>query len=402
MRKKDNLKFLLLPVGLILNSCLEQTTIQSPQTVSSSSVSSVSSSPSSSSSSSSAAPPTPLALGTVTSITPETCQGFYTGMTCYSGTVNCSGTDPLTAHWGSVSPSSGPIKGTVFMHDGAGGTAAFNAGQGANTYAGDLLAAKYRVVQVKWESMWEDTGGSNAKSSKVAACRVATVLDYIYNDTTHGGHGGSTQTGGMCAIGFSGGGGGLAYALTWYGADAFLDKLTVLVGPVFSDIEQGCKVPVGSVNVCPPGQFGCNGTNLNRSMSLSYGQNANLVRNFTGDGTCAGPSPTSANSENAWKNMSILDGTTTSAYFQHPKTAIAGWECGSDANGGNPNASAPLGQLFWANFTSASQTAAYSVNIVDGCGMAENIWSGTINGASAYTASVNDILDSTTGCKKRH
>ena len=52
----------------------------------------------------------------------------------------------------------------------------------------------------------------------------------------------------MCAQGFSAGSGALGYALAWYGAatsaEYHLDKVALLSGPVFSDIEQGCEDPI--------------------------------------------------------------------------------------------------------------------------------------------------------------
>jgi len=220
-------------------------------------------------------------------------------------------------------------------------------------------------------------------------------LNYVYENI----HGGATGQGAMCAQGHSGGSAALAYAITWYGAADYLDKVILTSGPVFGNIEAGCEVPnVAPVTVCPAGQFGCVGDPWTDAPQYTQGPDTSL-QTWTGDSTCNNTpgGSTSAASNAAWLAQSISDGTK-SAVYSYPKTALSGWLC---SNAENP--SAGQGQYYWANFTSASQTAAYSVYRIDGCQNAEDVWDGvTKDGVNGFTASSNDMLDPTVGCIKRH
>lgn len=340
-------------------------------------------------------PSPPPSLGSVSSVSSlSACPAdFYPGMTCFKATVSCASTDDISVIYGYKTPAA--VKGTIFLHAGSGGTTAFSYGPSVDGYVDSYFKGGYQVVELEWASDWEIATSAGSENIKSAACRPATLLNYVYENI----HGGSAGQGAMCAHGDSAGSAAMAYALTWYKSDSFLDKVVLTSGPVLGDIEAGCKVPnVPPITVCGAGQFGCVGQPWIDAPQYQPGSNA--PQKWTGDKTCnnvpAGQSTSSA-SNAAWKAQSIVDGTT-SANFSYPKTALSGWLC---SNGLNP--SAAQGQYYYQNIKDPSQAAAFSVNRVDGCPTAEDVWSGTTSsGESAFTASVNDMLDPVAGCVKRH
>jgi hypothetical protein len=201
-------------------------------------------------------------------------------------------------------------------------------------------------------------------------------------------------TGGFCGHGQSGGSAAMAYSLAWYGLEAQFDKVVVSAGPVFGDIEQGCKVPnPGPVTVCPSGQFGC-GNQTPYSASPTYNHGSGPAT-WTGDPTCAGTTTTSAQSNANWKVMSIVD---TGADYSYPQTALSAWVC----SGTSTNETGPQGQYYYSQFTAANGLPAYSVNLVSACPGAEGIPNGQFNGQSGLAAVTADMTSSVVGCIKRH
>ena len=308
---------------------------------------------------------------------------------CFTATVGCTGTADIGVSVLTTNPT-GTVKGTIFLHGGAGGEDFYDVTSGNTSYLQSYLDAGFRVVQVAWDSNWEDTG-LDTKSVKSAACRPATLLKYVY-DTVHGGPSGA---GAMCAQGHSGGSGALAYILAQYHGGSYLDKVMLTSGPVFSDIEQGCMRPKApAVTICPAAQFGCVGDSWQADPQLPTNR-----AYWTSDSTCEGKeSTTSSASNTAWKAMSIVDGLSDST-FTYPQTAVSGYLCG---NGLGP--AQAQGGLFYQNFTSSSQTAAFSLYRVDGCADAEDIDDGFLSagpnaGQPTFTVTVDDMID---GCVQRH
>jgi hypothetical protein len=77
---------------------------------------------------------------------------------------------------------------------------------------------------------------------------------------------------------------------------------------------------------------------------------------------------------------------------------MAAWLCSNGLNN-----SATQGQLFYANFTSALQTAGCSVTRVDKCKGPETVEPGTTpSGETAFFAIINDMTDANIGCVLRH
>jgi hypothetical protein len=230
---------------------------------------------------------------------------------------------------------------------------------------------------------------------KYEACRPASILNYVYTHI----HGGAT-TGGMCAQGHSAGSAAMAYALAWYGAGSYLNDVVLTSGPVYANIEAGCQYPYSTqfknpIAVCPAGQFGCIGSSWTDSVQyLATDGTAKFVagetnnpagncNNYTGSG-----SATTSDDQN-WHGMSVV---SSGANYSYPNTSLYAFLC---ATGQSQNNSAGQGQLFYQNFTSASQALNYNVYRVDNCGGSEKIWNGTTSdGSSAFTVSANAMLTS--------
>ena len=284
----------------------------------------------------------------------------------------------------------GTPKGTILLHSGVGGTGFYNQVIGGTSYVQSFLAAGYRVVQLAWATDWEDTT-ITPKSIKLAACRPATLLNYVYNTI----HGGPAAAGGMCALGHSGGSAAVAYALTWYNAASYLDTVVLTSGPVFSDIEKGCQVPLPpNQTVCVTGEYGCDGAPWLAPVTLPV----NVMQTWTGDSTCQNsPGGTSAASNAAWKAMSIVDGTSN-ANFSYPKTALSAYLCNNGTGSANGQ-----GGIYYSNFTGSGQAATYAVHSISGCQKEEDIWDGTtVSGVSGFNAVISDFTDPVRGCIKRH
>jgi hypothetical protein len=119
------------------------------------------------------------------------------------------------------------------------------------------LNAGYEIVQVEWDSPWEQSQFSFTQGAygniQYAACRPAGLLHYVYTNPVLFQPGNNA---GMCAHGFSAGSAAVVYALSWYGAGwgatSYLDNVELLSGPVLSEIDIGCEIPqtIQTVNVC--------------------------------------------------------------------------------------------------------------------------------------------------------
>jgi len=331
----------------------------------------------------------PLPVGSVSGIRSVPClAGFLSGASCFEATVSCPDTLDIRVDYGVSSPSGVP-RGTVAFFGGVGGTDPYGgAGTGRN-YAATYLHQGYQIVQSAWETDWEDTGITVGKNVRTAACRPATLLSFFHQDFYDG-------NGGMCAQGISAGSAAIAYTLSWYGGADYLDKVELLSGPVFSDIEEGCAVPRNPpVAVCSLGQFGCVGLPWSDRPQYVQGQQ-NAVSQWTGH-QCLQGVPTQVATDASWKAMSIVNGSNDPSFF-FPQTAMAGWLCSNGLNN-----SAAEGEIYYRQFANRSQVADYSVTRVDNCAGSEGVDSGTTpTGKIGFIAIVSDMLDPVAGCIKRH
>lgn len=330
-------------------------------------------------------------LGRVNDVTLQaSCpMGYFGGMQCFQATVSCPGVADIGVIFGYKNPASKP-RGTVFFHNGGSGIEPYGVGDiWAEQYLRSYLSAGYQIVEMSWGSAWEDVGPTHPANIGTAACRPATLMNYVSQNVR--------TSGAMCAQGISAGSAAIVYALAWYGASSYLDKAELISGPVFGNIEKGCAVPNSpAIAVCPAGQFGCVGAGWLDKPEYITGA-LTLVRQWTGDNACQGKGRTSMHANDAWVGMSIVNDNVLTS-FNYPKTALAGWLCSNAVNN-----SAAQGQYYYAKFLDSSQTAAYSVTRVDGCAGPEIVEPGsTPDGANARAAIIHDMTDPSVGCVDRH
>jgi hypothetical protein len=331
----------------------------------------------------------PLRLGTIDPHTVtklHSCPvGFYPGMTCFHGEVDsCQSADNLGFTYGYLDPGQS-ARGTIVFLEGSGGTSAYT----DPTYAQTYLQSGYQVVYLAWDTDWENTNGDVGNSIRNAACRPATFLQYVYQNVY--------TRGGMCAQGASAGAGAVGYSLAWYGSSSYLDHVELLSGPVFSNIGQGCIVPNPSkVTVCPYGQFGCIGDPWFDSPSYVDGAE-NQVGGWSGISSCNNAPKTTDVENDAWKTMSIVDGTNNPS-FNYPLTSMAGWLCSSI----DPmqNNSAAQGEYFYEQFTIPNQTAGLTLTRINNCQGDEGVTQGqTPSGQNGFSAISDSMIDA---CLKHH
>ena len=325
--------------------------------------------------------PAQLLIGTVSAVTSETCPASVNGTAgawvtntsgghdiqalCYHATVSCPNMPDLGVTYGVATPT-GISRGTVVFVSASGGTTTL-AGNFIDDAPFDLFHFGYQTVQFAWDSTWQM--GSSSGSLKVAACRVATFLNYAYSQYYQT-NSSNSPTAGMCAQGQSGGAGGLAFSLTDYGASAFLDKAVFVSGPQYANLVQGCSVPNNPpVNICPSqnGNYpmGCNSAAGTWTDSPLYTKNAasNMSIELANDPPCNNPSHTyTAQDEINLAATSVVDGAADSN-FNYPQTAITAWECDDDSIW--QNSSEAEGWLYLSQFSNPSQVAPncnYSAN----------------------------------------
>jgi hypothetical protein len=352
-------------------------------------------------------PPPPSGTPSVVVGSTVTCSGdFFSDSTikavCQSATVtNCPNVSDLSFTYSYDTPAS--PKGTIVFLSGAGGTDD-NGDQGP---AGFYFANGYEVIQVEWADDWEYTGGNDTNTMpanvRLAACRGATLLNFIFNTNNTTLYSG----GGRCAEGSSAGSGAIAYALTFYGAGSYLDAVEMKSGPPLADFEAGCEEPPApDVTICPSGQTQCQlgGTSF-WTLSPTYTGAASGVRNWTGDSTCAVPPTTSTASDTAWLQESIVNDGTGSPTYSYPTTTMTAWLCQTifesnmcmGGQGGSPqdfcpNNSGSQGEIYYNKVTSL-----YNIYAVQNCDGPEGV-SGTdpmvaaLGNLNGTVAIENDML----------
>jgi hypothetical protein len=279
-----------------------------------------------------------LPIGTVSNPTSVTCTtNFYHGSACTTVTISCPNVADINATYGYEAPK-GTMLGLVVLVNGA-----EDLSPGGAKYLGTYLSYGFAIEQVEFATGWEITG--QTPNLMNAACRMATLLNYLQQQDSAYPFG--IQAG-------SAGAGAVGYALSWYGLTPQALELTS--GPSFSDIELGCEVPRPTHLLVVPTN-GASWTDM-----LNYNQ-ANTIANmqaWTGDKTCDGTKYTSQTSDAAWKAMSIVS-TGAQNYFPH--TAISGWVC----NNGINNSAAQTYEWF------SQITSSWTLTSMTGCVGAENV-----------------------------
>jgi hypothetical protein len=363
----------------------------------------------------------PLSLGTASPfVKVSPCPAGQSGSlplseaVCYNTTIsNCSnhsfaGDPSVIPPLGATIAVSTPPNwngSTIFLHNGSDGRDYFDQGETGLSYAQDYYNNGFQVVQMIWIGQgWQNVSTEAIQILKFEACRPATLLDAVYQNI----HGGSSAGGAMCAQGHSAGSGAMAYALAWYGAAGYLADVVLTSGPVYGNVEAGCQYPYAQaykspIEVCPSTQFGCvDGTEGGWTDAVQYSATSGTAKGVAGytisgancnNWTLSGDSTTSTQNQD-WGGMSVA---SANASYSYPATRLYAFLCATSSSG-EQNNSAGQGQLFYQNFTSATQTLGYDVYRVDSCNGPEEIWFGTVpgvNNESAFTVSANDMIN---GC----
>ena len=318
---------------------------------------------------------------------------------CHSATVtNCPNVSDLSFTYSYDTPAS--PKGTIVFLSGAGGTD----DNGDKDPAGFYFDNGYEVIQIEWANEWEYTGGDGTNTTpanvRLAACRGATLLNFIFNTNNTTLYSG----GGRCAEGSSAGSGAIAYALTFYGAGSYLDAVEMKSGPPIADFKQGCEEPPPQdVTICPPGQTQCQlGSTSYWTLSPTYTGAASGVRNWTGDSSCAVPGTTTSSASNqAWLQQSIVNDGTGNPTYSYPNTSMAAWLCQNifesnmcvGGQGGSPQDFCPNNSSSQAEIFYNKVTSPYKIYAVQNCDGPEGV-AGTDPTVAAIT--VNGVPENGT------
>jgi len=248
-----------------------------------------------------------LPLGTVTMDGPTSCPaGAATGTKCKQITVSCPGLPDLDATLGVAIPTA-PLVGTIILLAGGPGNSFFDESF-PNVYLGD----GFNVVQIAWVHDWADANGAGVKS---AACRPATVFDYVFRVVHH-----SSRSIGFCGQGISGGGGALGYALSHYGLSDEFDYVVIGSGPGVSRMDYGCDPPSYTgppLNLCP----------LVNDAPYAYAAgDDSKVNTWEGTTTCGASKPLKGDVRR-WVADSMV---SPGAVYNYPETAVSWFFCVTD------------------------------------------------------------------------
>ena len=308
-----------------------------------------------------------LPLGTVSLIGPTTCPspGAPKTATCTLVTVSCAGLPDLNATIVLTQPVGVP-RGTVILHKGGAGTLLLD-----NGFPTTYVADGFTSVQIAWAADWVEAKGAGAKS---AACRVATLFDYIFT-TIHL----SNRNAGFCGQGSSGGSATLAYALAHYGMDAYFDHTVMAAGPALSRMDYGCDP---SLYQGPP---------LNLCSSLTNAPYAyttaalTMFNNWEKTTSCGSANPLSSDISK-WVSDSIV---TSGGKYNYPQTSMSWFTCTTSP----VNESTGEGKLLIDQVVPLGSTA--SVNCYSGVCKGEGVW----GDPNAFNDTVSDML---TKCVPNH
>jgi hypothetical protein len=311
-----------------------------------------------------AAPPIdtdPTVLGAVTSASSGPCPADAPpAAACTAVTVACPNLDDLDAVVAVTEPT-GTALGTVYLHNNLGGTTVLDGG-----FVGTYTAAGLRVVQVEWQSDWQQS----QIGLKHAACRYATLLAWAFTDV-HG----ADRTKGFCAQSYGGGSGGLALALAHYGAGDLLDAVTFSAGPPFARVDLGCDPAAAPRPACPE---------IPAAPVAYSGGVLSIISQWEVAPACGTPDPPSSEILR-WQSDSVLSPGGVTSF---PSTSFAAWYCvgGTDATVGQ-------GSFFFD-----ALQADKAVHCVTG-----GTGGGTCSGQTPWPSALPDMtMDMVARCVPRH
>lgn len=348
---------------------------------------------------------TPLPLGTVTDLGPVTCP---TGppdhdptppvppggsLSCRRIKVsNCANAPDLSATiWIVKLDPNTPLKGTLFLHEGGGGTLNFTSGgvepsSYRHTLESNYESEGFQFVDIAWDSDWERT---SPPSTLAGACRPATVAHWIWGQPNlHN----SRRDIGFCAQGHSGGSAAMAYTLTAYGLKGDFDYVMLTAGPVFGRIDCGCDTALstcGMTQICPELPLAQMQAHLGYSPSKLSWIDGNEGTSTCGQNTGSNPG------DPTWNADSVVG---PGADLNYPKTGISDWQC-TDYQDNTLN-NAPAEGSFFINAVSQLAPGQHPQVFCSSTGCDwEAIYSATIGGVPVTTLMGQTMA---AGCIPRH
>ncbi len=181
----------------------------------------------------------PAMLGTVRELN-EGCgePGELVNSTCRSVEVACPAVPPIRARLRVKSPP-GWIenRGTIVFGTGGAGIGFVEDNPLGLRLLRNLVDEGYTVVQRSWATPWEE----GPEGMRAVSCRYATLLHWIHEQiATRVTQGEEDREGAFCAMGNSGGGAEIAYALAFWGGAEILDAAVVSGGPPMARLDWGC------------------------------------------------------------------------------------------------------------------------------------------------------------------
>ena len=189
------------------------------------------------------------ALGTVSNVSSVSCQGyrFTQPAACQQMTVSCPNVPDVQVYLKTNTPS--PSIGTVTWNTGTDGNGLYDSifTYGAQYAIQPVLNAGFTTVEIDWGTPFNvnqpDGWVLGPGGTLAAACRYATVTQWIYNNIQN-----NTSLP-YCATGNSGGAGALAYALSQYNSGSILSMAEVTSGPPAGRLDWGCGCQEGKLAV---------------------------------------------------------------------------------------------------------------------------------------------------------
>ncbi|HVI11048.1 MAG TPA: hypothetical protein VND65_22385 [Candidatus Binatia bacterium] len=289
-------------------------------------------------------------LGSVNNVQPAACTaGFIQGSACFSATISCPQVADISVQFGI---KGNPTAGTIVFINGTGDTLPGGSPSFFTTYS----QAGFSLAQFAFATDWE--GGGNILAS---ACRPATMLEFLR----------STPNLPFCVQAASGGAGGTAYALSWYGVA--IDNAEMLSGPVFSSVAEGCRTPHASPVTINP----TNGVPFDDIPF--YNQESSQVSSWTNT-SCLPPNPST---RSTLANESAQSIVQPGAVLSFPATKLSGWVCN---NGQNP--SAAQAYLWFSQIATP-----WSLTSISDCQGAEGVAEGTTpQGTPGSEAIAEDMI----------
>jgi hypothetical protein len=293
--------------------------------------------------------------------------------------AGCPNAADIGITYGYIGPAN--PQATVVFFSGGDGTTPTQSGDDIATYA-PVYEGNFEIVQVEYQTPWEDPS-SNGTGGNIlnAACRPATFLNYIHNNS------GLLKKNTMCAQGESAGASAIAYSITWFGQASLLTNIELLSGPVLSAIDDGCTYPNKyQSHVCNGSSYCSKKTNPWYS-NIIYVPPYNVsVSSWSGipqvyslsSGFC-GTLAMNPIDVPLWQPMGIVDGSAAGVTptFNFPGITKHGWLCSTtgQTNCGTtscPNNSPSQGKVFYDAITDSNLV----VTGVTGCKGAEGVASG--------------------------